>query len=163
MIKEKKTPLDLMDDIYGLAYWMTGSEKAASELLKRTYLKADIQCSEAELLRIFRICYFDSIGQESTYGFTETLDQSEESLTRSLWKWFEDIKFTVLLSEISGMNHRDISEITGNSLETIRLWLSWGRKQIINGNFFNYPLLSKAESDIEKNALTHLEYTLIGD
>lgn len=30
-----KTPLDLMDDIYSLAYWMTGSEKSASDLFKQ--------------------------------------------------------------------------------------------------------------------------------
>jgi DNA-directed RNA polymerase specialized sigma24 family protein len=142
--KENNTQLDLIDEIYSLGYWMTGSKKDASDLLRRTYLNADKNSSEAELIRRFRICYFDSIGQVPVSGFIETLDQSKESLTKSLWKWFEDIKLTVLLSEIPGLKHREIGEITGNTLETIRLWLSWGRKQLKNGKLLNYSPMSKA-------------------
>ncbi|NTU93342.1 MAG: RNA polymerase subunit sigma-24 [Chlorobiaceae bacterium] len=133
MIAEKNTQLDLIDEIYSLAYWMTGSKKDASDLLKRTYLSAGKQISESELIRKFRICYFDSIGKVPVSGFKETLDQSKESLTKSLCKRFEDIKLTVLLSEIPGLKHRDICEITGNTLETVRLWLFWGRNQLKNG------------------------------
>ncbi|WP_236848152.1 hypothetical protein [Chlorobaculum limnaeum] len=51
MIEEKKTPLDLMDDIYSLAYWMTGSEKSASDLLNSVYLNVDIASSEMEIIK----------------------------------------------------------------------------------------------------------------
>lgn len=144
MIEETHTQLDVIDEIYTLAYWMTGSRKDARNLLRRTYLNADRNSSESELIKKFRICYFDSIGQVPDTGFTENLDQSKESLTKSLWKWVEDIKLTVLLSEIPGWKHRDIGEITGNTLETIGLWLSWGRKQLQNGTLLNYAPLSNA-------------------
>jgi hypothetical protein len=142
MIEEKNTQLDVIDDIYSLAYWMTGSDKDASDLLRRTYLESGKNSSKIELIRKFRICYFESIGQSPLSGFMETLDQSMESLTQSLWKWCEDIKLAVLLSEIPGLKHRDICEITGNTPDTIRLWLSWGRKQLKNGTLLHqYRLL----------------------
>jgi DNA-directed RNA polymerase specialized sigma24 family protein len=147
MIKERNTPLEVIDDIYSLAYWMTGSKKDASNLLRRTYLNAGNNSSEAELIKKFRICYFDSIGKVPISGFMETLDQSKENLAQSLWKWFEDIKLTVLLSEIPGLKHRDLCEITGNTLETIRLWLSWGRNQLKNSIMLNYcPLADAAKA-----------------
>ena len=43
MIKAQRTPMDLMDDIYTIAYWMTGSETAANELVNRTYLNVERQ------------------------------------------------------------------------------------------------------------------------
>jgi len=144
MIDVKKMPIDLMDDIYSLAYWMTSSEKSASDLLNRVYLNVDIESSEKEVIKMFRNCYFDSIGVELISGFTNNLYRPENNFTQSFLRWFEDIKLSVLLSEISCLKHRDISEITGESLETIRMWLSWGRKQVGNGNLFNYCPLSKA-------------------
>lgn len=145
MIDEKKTPLDLMDDMYSLAYWLTGSENTASDLLNRVYLNVDIESSEMEIIKMLRICYFDSIGVELNSDITNNMFQLEENLTQSFWRWFEDIKFSVLLSEISRLKHSDISEITGKSIDTIRLWLSWGRKQVGNGNMLNYfPLMKEA-------------------
>jgi hypothetical protein len=144
MIEEKHTQLDVIDEIYTLAYWMTGSRKDARTLLRRTYLNTDKKSSETELIKRFRVCYFDSIGQVPGSVFMETFDQPKERLTKSLWKWIEDIKLTVLLSEIPGLKHRDIGEITGNTLETIGLWLSWGRKQLKNGALLNYSPLSNA-------------------
>lgn len=138
MIEEKKTPLDLMDDIYSLAYWMTGSEKSASDLLNSVYLNVDIASSEMEIIKMFRICYFDSVRAESGSGVANNVSRSEEKLTQSLWRRFDDIKLSVLLSEISRLKYSDISEITGKSIETIRMWLSWGRKQVGKGTLLNY-------------------------
>lgn len=112
MLEEKNTQLDVIDDIYSLAYWMTGSDKDASDLLRRTYLESGKNSSKIELIRKFRICYFESKGQSPMSGFIEILDQSMESLRPSLWKWCEDIKLAVLLSEIPGLKHRDICEKT---------------------------------------------------
>lgn len=140
-----KTPLDLMDDIYSLAYWMTGSEKSASDLLNRVYVNVDIENSEIEVIKMFRICYFESIGVELDSCITSNICPPEENLTHSMWKWLEDIKLSVLLSEISRLKHCDISEITGKSVDTIRMWLSWGRKQVGDGNMLNYfPFLKAA-------------------
>jgi hypothetical protein len=144
MIDVIKTPIDVMDDIYSLAYWMTGSEKSASDLLNRVYLNVNIESSEMEVIKMFRICYFDSIGVELGSSVTNNLYRPDEDLTQFLWGWFEDIKLSVLLSEIFRLQYCDISEITGKSIETIRMWLSWGRKQIGKGNMFNYYHLSKA-------------------
>ena len=152
MIEQNTTPLDVIDEIYSLAYWMTGSNKDANNLLIRTYLNADKNSSEAELIKKFRICYFDSIGQVPVSGFMETLDQSMSSLTKSLWKWVDEIRLTVLLSEIPGLKHRDIGEINGNTVDTIRLWLSWGRKQLKNGTLLNYSPISKAARAFKKIA-----------
>ncbi len=41
MKKIKKTALDLLDDIYSLAYWMTGSEEVSHDLVYCTYLSAN--------------------------------------------------------------------------------------------------------------------------
>lgn len=144
MIDGEKTALELMDDIYSLAYWMTGSEKSSSDLLNRVYLHVDIESPEKEVIRMFRICYFDSIGFDTDFSLTNDDCLPEETLTQSLRRCFEDIKLTVLLSEISGLKHRDISEITGRSLETIRTWLFWGRKQVDNGTFLNFFPMLKA-------------------
>jgi hypothetical protein len=161
MTDENNTPLDLIDEIYSLAYWMTGSTKDASKLLKRTYLNTDKNSSASELIKKFRVCYFDSIGQVPVSGFMATFDQPKESLTQSLWKWYEDIKLTVLLSEITGLKHRDICEITGNTLETIRLWLSWGRNQLKNGILLNHSAVSEARKALTTNAIPQTALALI--
>lgn len=146
MIDGGKTPLDLMDEVYSLAYWMTGSERSASDLLNRVYLNIDIEGPEKEVIRMFRTCYFDSIGIDAGFGLTNNKCMPEKKLTLSWRRCFEDIKLSVLLSEISRFNHQDISEITGRTLETIRVWLSWGRKQVDHGTLLNYLPLSKAAS-----------------
>ncbi len=161
MTEEKTTQSDVINEIYTLAYWMTGSKKDAGKLLKRTYLNTKKNSSSSELIKKFRLCYFDSIGQVPVSRFMETYDNPKEILTQALWKCFEDIKLTVLLSEISGLKHGDICEITGNTLETIRLWLSWGRKQLINGTLLNYSFVSKATTDIKTNDLPKTALALI--
>ncbi len=108
-----------MDDIYSLAYWMTGSLSATNELVSRTYRHAAKGSSVKELFRTFRSCYYDSIPpiEAAVAGHNCSAD----------------IKLSVLLSEISGLKHREISEIIGEPLGTIRLWLSWGRKSLVDG------------------------------
>jgi DNA-directed RNA polymerase specialized sigma24 family protein len=44
-----------------------------------------------------------------------------------------DRKLSVLFSEICGLKHRAISIIIGKPLDTIRLWLSTGRKSFAEG------------------------------
>ncbi len=62
MIKEKRTPMDLMDDMYSLAYWMTGSETSAAELVNITYLNVTLDTPESEVYKTFRECYFATFG-----------------------------------------------------------------------------------------------------
>jgi hypothetical protein len=134
MIEIKKTPLDLIDDIYSLAYWMTGSEKASTELVSNTCLNTDLEAPETEVLKTFRECYLDAYGQHSDLEIHETTEQPG-GLIDSLKQWSADIKLSVLISELTGMRHSEISDIIGKPVETIRLWLFWGRKFFAHDHF----------------------------
>ncbi len=138
---EKRTPMDLMDDIYSLAYWMTGSETAANELVNRTYLNVDRKTPEREVFKTFRECYFDRFDDDMSLIVPEPC-KPNECLEEPLRQRFADIKLSVLLSEIPGLKHQDISKIIGKPLETIRLWLSAGRQALAEGLFsFDAPFL----------------------
>ncbi|NTW69660.1 MAG: RNA polymerase subunit sigma-24 [Chlorobiaceae bacterium] len=128
----KKTPLDLLNDIYSLAYWMTGSEKESHDLVNLTYLYANNGTKESDLIRTFRKCYVERFGQRADFCTTERPCNTQLQLLDSMKQWSADIKLSVLLSEISGMKHRQISEIVGKPVDTVRLWLLWGRKLLIN-------------------------------
>ncbi len=139
MMEIKKTPLDLIDDIYNIAYWMTGSEKASSELVSSTYLNTDLNVEETDVLRTFRECYLDTYGQNTELEIQEN-DCAQASLMDSFKQWTADIKLSVLLSEITGLKHAQISEVIGKPVDTIRLWLFWGRK------FFAHDHLLRASA-----------------
>ncbi|MCX6178016.1 MAG: RNA polymerase subunit sigma-24 [Chlorobiales bacterium] len=145
MIKAKRTPLDLIDDIYSLAYWLTSSEAKAMELVHKTYLQADHKSSETELFKTFRVCYLESIGQHDALDLPETPCFSKETPEPEFLKQHAaDIRLSVLLSEISKLKHRTISRIIGKPLDTIRLWLSAGRKSLANGIRFECLVLDVA-------------------
>jgi DNA-directed RNA polymerase specialized sigma24 family protein len=129
MIKKKRTPMDLIDDIYSLAYWMTGSEASATELVNKIYLHVDIDTPERELFKTFRDCYFERYG----HCVPALASIPVERLMESLLKRDADIKLSVLLSAISGLKHRAISKIIGKPLGTVRIWLSTGRKSLAEG------------------------------
>ncbi len=131
MIDAKRAPLDLMDTVYTLAYWMTGSEVATNELFRRTFDTAEINASETELLKAFRECYLNIFAHESSRNIPASLHTPRNLPISSIFKRYADIKLSVLLSEVCELNHRDIAIIIGKPVETIRLWLSWGRKSFI--------------------------------
>jgi hypothetical protein len=143
MIEEQRTPMDLMDDIYSLAWWMTGSEAAATELVNRTYLNIDNHTQEREVFRIFRACYFDHLGHGRALSMSKLSRKPMDRLGAPLLRRDADIKLSVLLSEISGLKHRTISKIIGKPLDTIRVWLSIGRKTLAEGMLSqDAPILS---------------------
>lgn len=142
MLKGKRTPMDLMDDIYSLAYWMTGSESGATELVNRTYLNIDMDSPETEVFKTFRACYLDSLDDEGSFLRNES-SAKKESSAAPIRQRFADIKLSVLLSEIPGLKHRDISAIIGKPLNTIRLWLSKGRQTFAEGTFLSVSSLKK--------------------
>ena len=78
MIKAQRTPLDIMDDIYSLAYWLTGSETKATELVNNTYLNVDNKSSETEVFQTFRTCFLESIDQNDLFILPETPCVSKE-------------------------------------------------------------------------------------
>ena len=128
----KKTPVDLLDDIYSLAYWMTGNESVSHELVSKTYLYANTKTQESELLKTLRKCYVDQFGQYTDFCTGGKPCKNHFQLIDSLRQWAADIKLSVLLSEISGLKHRQISAIVGKPVETVRLWLYCGRKLLAN-------------------------------
>jgi len=132
MMRITKTPIDLLDNIYSLAFWMTGSETESRDLVSTTYLNAGIDTPEDELLKTFRNCYVDRYGQKTEFCISSKSCLPLSSLAASLRMWAADIKLSVLLSEISGLRHREISDIIGKPIETVRLWLYWGRKFLVN-------------------------------
>ncbi|KUL20282.1 hypothetical protein [Chlorobium limicola] len=131
MKSSTKTPLDLLDDLYSIAYWMTGSESQSRELIKCTYLNADIETPEHDLLKTFRSCYVDRFGQQTELCLNEKSCKSAGRLSRTIKNRAADIKLSVLISEISGLKHREISEILEKPVDTIRTWLFWGRKLLV--------------------------------
>lgn len=131
MIRISKTPLDILDDIYSLAYWMTGSERASEELVRDTYRKAGEESPETELLKRFRNTYVDRYGQHAELALLEHENGKSSAELHEMRKRAADVKLAVLLAAISGMKHRQISDILGKPVETIRTWLFWGRKSLV--------------------------------
>ncbi len=119
-----------MDEIYSLAYWMTGSEASATELSNKTYLHVTPDTPESELFKIFRECYFDTFTCDNASCIPKPSCNPMERLGSAILKRDADIKLSVLLSAVSGLTHRAISKIIGKPLDTIRVWLSVGRKSL---------------------------------
>ncbi|MCW8819021.1 MAG: hypothetical protein OQK61_01745, partial [Ignavibacteriaceae bacterium] len=125
-------PRDILDNIYSLAYWMTENEHASAELVKTTYSNAANCSQETDLLKSFRDSYVKRYGQDSDLYMKESAPGTDKSLRETIRQKAADVKLSVLLSEISGLKHRQISEIMEKPVETIRLWLLWGRKSLVN-------------------------------
>ena len=147
MIKAQRTPIDLMDDIYSLAHWLTGSETKATDLVNRTYLNVDNENSETEVFTTFRTCYLNSIDQDDACSLPETPCFSRETPEITRFRQDADIRLSVLLSAISGLKHRAISRIIGKPLNTTRVWLSVGRNSLVHSTRFE-SLFLKMDSYI---------------
>ena len=132
MTSTKKTPLDLLNDIYSIAWWMTCNVHDSVDLVYNTYLYADKNTKEIDLLKAFRECYVKQFGQYTDFCISENKCQPHLQLLDSLKHCAADIKFSVLLKEISGLQHRQISDIIGTPIDTIRTWLLWGRQLLVN-------------------------------
>ncbi|RNA64750.1 RNA polymerase subunit sigma-24 [Prosthecochloris sp. ZM_2] len=131
MIQKRKTPLELLDDIYSLAYHMTGTEQASRDLVNRTYVTISNHESESEVLKTFRECYLDQYGQDTDLHICDDNASAASTPLETLKRKAADVKLSVLLSEISGLRHAQISEVLGKPVETVRTWLFWGRKFLI--------------------------------
>ncbi|NTU97620.1 MAG: RNA polymerase subunit sigma-24 [Chlorobiaceae bacterium] len=138
----KKTSAELLDDIYTIAYWMTGSEEAASHLVYRTYLNVGTWTAELEVCKSFRDSYFDSYIHEKIACIPQPSCKTIAHLGEVIIQQEADVKLTVLFSEISGLKPCTIAQVIGVPLENIRLWLSSGRRWL-------------AESSLSLNARCH--------
>lgn len=131
-----KTELNLLDDIYSIAYWMTGDQSISEELVKKTYRYAAPILEQSVLLKTFRDCYIGEYGQMVDLWFCEKAIEKNVHLTASQKQSAADIKFSVLLSEISGLDHQQISHILDKPIDTIRGWLFCGRKLFLDNYLF---------------------------
>ncbi len=131
MVRVRKTPTDILDDVYSLAYWMTGSEHASEDLVSMTYSRAGDETAETELLKLFRKSYVDRYGQHAELHLCENGNGKHESEFDTMRKRAADVRLSVLLSEICGLRHKQISDIMEKPVETVRSWLFWGRKSLV--------------------------------
>lgn len=129
MVRVRKTPIDILDNVYSLAYWMTGSERASEDLVTNTYNRAESDTGETELLKLFRKSYVDRYGQHAELHLCG--NGKHESEFVAMRKRAADVRLSVLLSEICGLRHKQISDIIEKPVETVRSWLFWGRKSLL--------------------------------
>lgn len=133
MTAKKREPMDLLDEIYSLGFWMTGSLKKTNELVYRTYQKLDSSASEIRVIKTFRDVYYDLFSLDDVTCREKASCFPDENLLVLLRQQETDRKMSVLFSEICGLKHRAISMIIGKPLDTVRLMLSSGRKSIADG------------------------------
>jgi len=133
MTAKKREPMDLLDEIYSLGFWMTNSLKKTNELVYRTYQKLDSSASEIKVFKTFRDVYYDLFSLDDVTCREKASCFPDENLLVLLRQQETDRKMSVLFSEICGLKHRAISMIIGKPLDTVRLMLSSGRKSIADG------------------------------
>ena len=128
----KKTTVDLLNNIYSVAYWMTENENDSQNLVKKIYSDTKNKSSETELLKTLRTCYISQFGQSANFCISEQPWKTNLQLINALKDWAADIKLSVLIHEITGLQHQQISDIINQPIDIVRTWLLWGRKLLVN-------------------------------
>jgi len=126
----EREPMELLDEVYSLGYWMTGSLKQTNDLVLGTYWNLDSDTPEIEVFKTFRDVYYEHFGLDGAASQTKETLYPEGNLQILLRQQKADRKLSVLLSEVCSLTHRTISIILGKPLDTVRLWLSSERKSI---------------------------------
>jgi hypothetical protein len=119
--------MDAIDEVYNLAYWMTGSEASAGMLLSQTYQTMTESSSLADAYRALRENYVRSFGNkpvvsEESVGFIDDAD-----VARAVLNLPADFKMVVLLADVAALSHDEIASIIEMPIDTVRAWLHWGR------------------------------------
>lgn len=122
--------LERIDDVYNLAYWMSGDEATSGMLVSQTYLEGGNSATSVELFKAFRNVYLRSFGQEATIEQDSSVVVDDKDVARVLVTMAADFKLTVLLADIIGLSHAEIAQVIEQPLSTVRVWLHWGRKLI---------------------------------
>ncbi len=131
MNHHSRTPvLDAIDDVFNVAYWMTGNEATAGMLVSQTYSAVDKHASLVSLYKAFRENYLKAFGQTPVLSVEEAAEIADTDVARAVVALPTDFKMAVLLADIAGLSHRDIASVVGHSVEAVREWLHWGRKLI---------------------------------
>ncbi len=131
MNHRSNTPvLDAIDEVYNLAYWMTGNEATAGMLVSQTYSTVDKHASLVSLYKAFRESYLKAFGQTPVMSAEEAAEIADTDVARAVVMLPTDFKMAVLLADIAGLSHHDIAKVVENSVDAVREWLHWGRKLI---------------------------------
>jgi DNA-directed RNA polymerase specialized sigma24 family protein len=131
MNHHSRTPvLDAIDDVFNVAYWMTGNEATAGMLVSQTYSAIDKHASLVSLYKAFRENYLKAFGQTPVLSAEEAAEIADTDVARAVVALPTDFKMAVLLADIAGLSHREIASVVEHSVEAVREWLHWGRKLI---------------------------------
>lgn len=130
MRNQKKSALEYIDDIYNLAYWMTGNEASTGMLVSQLYLNLEEDVTAVELFSKFRGLYLNSFGQEILLNTDDLMLVEDSEVARAIVTLPADFKLVVLLSDIADLSHSEIAEVIGKPIDTVRSWLHWGRKLV---------------------------------
>ncbi len=120
--------MELIDDVYSVALWMTGDEASAGMLVSQTYLNNTGFKNAASLFKAFRNVYVRSYGQEGGFGAADAMNIDDAEVARAVINTSADFKLATLLADMVGLSHSQIAEVLDKPIDAIRLWLRWGRK-----------------------------------
>ncbi|MCE1273780.1 MAG: RNA polymerase subunit sigma-24 [Chlorobiales bacterium] len=129
MLFHKSGSIEFLDQLYSLAFWMTGSLKNTAELVYKTYEQTGAHSSAFGLLKTFRKVYHEHADVDNPHSHSSSASDTAATMHR---KQEVDIKLAVLFVELFGLQHLKISIIMEQPIETIRLWLSAGRKSLLD-------------------------------
>jgi DNA-directed RNA polymerase specialized sigma24 family protein len=127
MMNHRRAVLDAIDEVYNLAYWMTGNEATAGLLVSQTYQSITEHSTMLSLYQSFRNCYLKSFGQTPIAIDDEGLI-ADGDIARAVIALPSDFKMAILFADIAELPHRDIASIVEKPVETVREWIHWGRK-----------------------------------
>ncbi|MDX2127792.1 MAG: sigma factor-like helix-turn-helix DNA-binding protein [Chloroherpetonaceae bacterium] len=115
-----------IEEIFNLAYWMTGEEATAGMIVGNVYQVLHENATKVELYQAFRETYLGMFGQ--TLAKPEVITQDESEIEKALLSLPTDFKMIVLFADIAGLSHQEISEVVEKPVDVVRGWLNWGRK-----------------------------------
>jgi hypothetical protein len=133
MTENSREPLDLMDHMYTVAYWMTGSLKKTNNLVYKTYQMVDGETTEMELFKTFRTVLNEHFCLEPTSLAPYQSFENEESPEFESNPQEIDGRLAVLLAEVCKLGHHAIAGILDQPVEKIRLMLISKRKSMLKG------------------------------
>ncbi|NTU94154.1 MAG: hypothetical protein HGB29_09600 [Chlorobiaceae bacterium] len=116
-----------MDQMYTIAFWMTGSLQQTYDLVYKTYERVNSHTSDIGLFRAFKEVYNEDFSRKSTPPPYPSSDPAISILRQQ----DREIRLAVLLVEVCELHYHEIAIIMEQPIETIRLWLSSGRKTFL--------------------------------
>lgn len=139
MPENSREPFDLLDQMYTVAYWMTGSLKKTNNLVYKTYQMVDSETSEVQLFKTFRKVFYEHCCLDAPALVPHHDFEHEESPESENGKQEMDGRLAVLLADVCKLKHHAISKILDQPIEKIRLLLTSKRKAMLMG-FLNLAL-----------------------